>query len=313
MRHIFYIDPLEKLNLRKDSTLMLALTAQAQGLECFLVFEKDLNWSNSVLVVKATRFEGSFDGFYLKDFRATATALLTPQSGDILHMRLDPPFDGRYLRYLWLLDQWERRGVRVINRARGIMQFNEKLLAYQQPGSVPSWVGEDVEGFIAFKQGLAAQGVREIVMKPLDLYSGIGVEKWELTDSSLDARFQTKARELGGPIVVQSFMPEVYRGEIRAIYYAGAHIGSILKKPKSGEFISNIAQGAAFEKIELSASVQAKCVHICQELSQSGVDWVAFDILGETPTEVNITCPGLLVEVSHAHQKNLALEILKRI
>jgi len=43
------------------------------------------------------------------------------------------------------------------------------------------------------------------------------------------------------------------------------------------------------------------------------VDWVAFDILGAVPTEVNITCPGLLVEVSHAHQRNLALDILKLI
>jgi glutathione synthase len=37
-----------------------------------------------------------------------------------------------------------------------------------------------------------------------------------------------------------------------------------------------------------------------------GVDWVAFDILGESITEVNITCPGLLVEVSYAHKRNLA-------
>jgi glutathione synthase len=313
MRHIFYIDPLEKLNLKKDSSLLLALTAQAQGHDCHLVFEKDLNWSTGALAVKASRFQGQLDGFYLKEFSLTQVSMLSPQSGDILHMRLDPPFDGRYLRYLWLLDQWERQGVRVINRPRGIMQFNEKLLAYQQAGSVPSWVGEDFDGFSAFKKMLSAQGVKEIIMKPLDLYSGIGVEKWDLSSPELDQRFKTKAHELGGPIVVQSFMPEVYRGEIRAIYYAGHHIGSILKKPKTGEFLSNIAQGAAFEKIELTLSVKAKCEAICRELSQSGVDWVAFDILGETPTEVNITCPGLLVEVSHAHQKNLALDILNLI
>jgi len=36
------------------------------------------------------------------------------------------------------------------------------------------------------------------------------------------------------------------------------------------------------------------------------VDWVAFDILADSITEVNITCPGLLTEVSYAHKKNLA-------
>lgn len=313
MRHLFYIDPIEKLNTKKDSSLMFALTAQEQGHECLLIFEKDLAWSNSALTIRAAKFEAQFDGFYLKDLKIIEQSPITPTKGDILHMRLDPPFDGRYLRYLWLLDQWERMGVRVINRPRGIMQFNEKLLAYQQAGSVPSWVGEDFLGFKTFKESLIKSGVNEIIMKPLDLYSGIGVEKWELSSNELDARFKQKAQELGGPIVVQSFMPEVYQGEIRALFYAGKHIGSILKKPKSGEFLTNIAQGAAFEPIDLSASVLSKCTHICLELSQLGVDWVAFDILGETPTEVNITCPGLLVEVSHAHQKNLALDILKLI
>jgi len=313
MRHIFYIDPIAKLNTKKDSSLMLALSAQESGHECYLLFEKDLSWSNQSDQLKVFKFSAQFDGFYLKNFSLTQELFTSPKKGDVLHMRLDPPFDGRYLRYLWLLDQWERIGVRVINRPRGIMQFNEKLLAYQQSGSVPSWVGEDFEGFLQFKNHLISKGVEEIILKPLDLYSGIGVEKWNLTSQDLDERFKAKAKELSGPIVVQSFMPEVYKGEIRAIYYAGKHIGSILKKPKAGEFLSNIAQGAAFDAIELSSALNAKCISICKELSLTGVDWVAFDILGETPTEVNITCPGLLVEVSHAHQKNLALEILKLI
>lgn len=312
-RHLIYIDPIEKLNTRKDSSLMFALTAQELGHECLLIFEKDLAWSNTALTIRAKKFEAEFDGYYLRHFKVTEESSIKPGSGDILHMRLDPPFDGRYLRYLWLLDQWERMGVRVINCPRGIMQFNEKLLAYQQAGSVPSWVGEDIVGFKEFKQSLIKLGVQEIIMKPLDLYSGIGVEKWELSSTELDARFSAKARELGGPIVVQSFMPEVYQGEIRALFYAGRHMGSILKKPKSGEFLTNIAQGAAFEATDLSASVLSQCTQICSELSLMGVDWVAFDILGETPTEVNITCPGLLVEVSHAHQKNLAIDILKLI
>ena len=41
-----------------------------------------------------------------------------------------------------------------------------------------------------------------------------------------------------------------------------------------------------------------------------GVDWVAFDILGDSVQEVNITCPGLLVEVSYAFERNLADEII---
>lgn len=313
MKHIFYIDPFEKLNLKKDSTLMLAHTLQESGVECVLLFEKDLAWSNGKSELKGYAFSASWNGFYLKDTTLGAAKAFTPKKGDVLHMRLDPPFDGRYLRYLWLLDQWERLGVRVINSPRGIMQFNEKLLAYQQAGSVPSYVGESVTGFMKFIDELKSRGIADIVLKPLDLYSGIGVEKWSITHVDLLQRFEAKAKELAGPIVAQAFMPEVYGGEIRAVYFKGQHLGSILKKPKAGEFISNIAQGAAFEPIALPLEVQDKCTAICRELSLEGVDWVAFDILGDTPTEVNITCPGLLVEVSHAHQKNLASVLAKLI
>ncbi|MBY0517650.1 MAG: hypothetical protein K2P81_12110 [Bacteriovoracaceae bacterium] len=313
MKHFFYIDPLEKLNTKKDSTLMLALTMQQMGMDCFLIFEKDLSWGNSATKLKTFRFDGEFNGAYLKTFSLKEEILQTPTQSDVIHMRLDPPFDGRYLRYLWILDQWERMGVKVVNRPRGIMQFNEKLLAYQQTGSVSSWVGEDVSSFKSFVELLKKEKVQEIVLKPLDLYSGIGVEKWSIDHADLDKRFKAKALELQGPIVAQAFMPEVLKGEIRALYFKGQHIGSILKKPKAGEFISNIAQGAAFEAIELSSTLQKKCEAICATLTLEGVDWVAFDILGETPTEVNITCPGLLVEVSHAHGKNLASVIAKMI
>ncbi len=313
MTHVFYIDPLEKLNLKKDSSLLLALTMQEAGIPCRVLFEKDLAWGNLPSVMVTHRFEGALNGSYVADFRLAGEEAWAPGKGDTIHMRLDPPFDGRYLRYLWVLDQWERQGVRVLNRPRGIMQFNEKLLAYQQANGVPSWVGEEPVAAGRFLETLRARGVSDVILKPLDLYSGIGVEKHALSDPGLLERFTAKARELGGPIVVQPFLPEVAQGEVRALYYGGEHLGSILKTPKAGEFLSNIAQGATFAAWEMPAALDGQCRAICAELSEHGVEWVAFDILAGVPTEVNITCPGLLVEVGHAHGVNLAHEIIKRL
>ncbi len=101
-------------------------------------------------------------------------------------------------------------------------------------------------------------------------------------------------------------------GEIRALYFKGEELGSILKIPKKGEFLANIAQGADFHAIKLNPDIKKECDRICAELMKDGVDWVAFDIMGEHVSEINITCPGLLVEVSFAHKKNLALEIIKK-
>ena len=91
-----------------------------------------------------------------------------------------------------------------------------------------------------------------------------------------------------------------------SLYFKQKEIGTILKLPKEGEFLSNIAQGATFRVEPLSAIARARCEAIVKELAGFGVDWVAFDILSDSISEVNITCPGLLVEVSYAMKKNLA-------
>ncbi len=63
----------------------------------------------------------------------------------------------------------------------------------------------------------------------------------------------------------------------------------------------------------LSAIARARCEAIVKELASHGVDWVAFDILSDSISEVNITCPGLLVEVSYAMKKNLADVVIDMI
>ena len=35
------VDPIEKLNVKKDSSFMLALAMQRRGIECYVFFEKD--------------------------------------------------------------------------------------------------------------------------------------------------------------------------------------------------------------------------------------------------------------------------------
>ena len=308
MRHIFYIDPLEKLNLKKDSTLVLALTMQLRGTECLLMFEKDLALSNRGTELRAYRFIGTFkeDGAYLQSLTLADQVALKLNPTDTLHLRFDRPFDSRYLRYLCLLDQWEHEGVRIINSPRSIMHFNEKLIAFQRPEAFPSWIGESVDAFEGFVKQLKEKQHQEIVLKPLDLYSGIGVEKWAINDPALLRRFSEKAHELGGPIVAQPFIEAVTQGEVRAIYFAGQHLGSILKIPKAGEFISNIAHGGTFQAYELPDEVHQRCVQMCQQMDTQRVPWVAFDILGGVITEANITCPGLVTEVSYAHHKNVA-------
>lgn len=292
---------------------MLALTLKKRGIETYLFFEKDFaihNQGQQKLMVH--HFEGEFktDGFYMDSFQLTGGKEIELNSQDLIHMRLDPPFDSRYQRILWMLDHLVQQGIEVLNNPRGIMLFNEKLYAYRTKGAVPSFIGSNVKLASQFVSSIVPTP-RHIILKPLDLYSGIGVEKWP--SHGWEERFIEKVNELNGPVIIQPFMEEVAKGEVRSIYFKGQELGSILKTPKDGEFLSNIAQGATFDAYQLSNVSRESCEKIASELAQHGVDWIAFDILGDVIQEVNITCPGLLVEVSYALKKNLADKIIDLI
>lgn len=305
MAHIFFIDPLEKLSIKKDSSLMLAATMKDMGMDVKILFEKDFYVSNnSELTFNLFDFNASLkeDGAYLNSFDITNSKEIAITAKDIIHMRIDPPFDTRYLRYLWMLHFIHDNGIKVINTPDGILKYNEKLHAYSQKSALPSYVGSSSSGFQNFCRSLPVDS--EIILKPLDMYQGIGVEKVSLTNAN--DRFRVKVLENNGPIVAQIFCPEVKEGEVRSLYFKGKELGSILKIPKEGEFLANIAQGASFHAIELEDNLKLECDQICRHLVSEGVDWVAFDILDNHVSEINITCPGLLVEVSYAHKKNFA-------
>lgn len=315
LNHIFLIDPLEKLVIKKDSSLLMAHTAQQQGVDAYVMFLEDLYFDNrgqhslKVYPFQSSLKEGSY---YLDVFSLHAPKKVTLQQGDVLHMRLDPPFDLRYLHSLWLLSALRDQGVEVVNNPRGILEYNEKLVAYTHSDEISSWVGNSEEESLAFLQQLQKSSIDAIIVKPLDLFQGIGVEKFLIKDKSsedLKKIIHKKRDEFSGPIVMQPFIKEVAQGEIRSIFYKGEELGTILKVPQKGEFLANIAQGAKFHQIDLSKQIENNCKKIANRLEQSGVDLIAFDILGGVISEVNITCPGLLVEVSEACGKNLAIPL----
>lgn len=316
MRHIFFIDPLENLNIKKDSTLMMALSFLERGETCYLLFEKDFsikNIGNDRLTVY--EFSGTFknESFYLDTFLLGNSSVVSLEKSDVIHMRIDPPYDSRYQRYLWMLDFLrERVGLEVLNHPLKIMKHNEKLVAIKRREfSHASFVGSSEREFLDFVGELEKMGFDEVILKPLDLYSGIGVEKAAI-DSELVSKFSLKVGEFHGAIVCQPFIKEVYAGEYRSIYFDGDEIGTILKTPNKGEFLANIAQGAAFKATPLDGELKLLCDTVAKELLEDDVRFIAFDLLGGKINEVNITCPGLLVEVSHAYNENLANLILDR-
>ena len=83
--------------------------------------------------------------------------------------------------------------------------------------------------------------------------------------------------------------------------------------PPKDNFLANIAQGASYSEYKLSSPTKEICEKLTKSLIKEGIYFVAFDIIGDFISEVNITCPGLMVEVSEACKKNLAEEMIKEL
>jgi glutathione synthase len=311
LKHILLIDPIEKLNTKKDSSLLLAASLKVRGHQVQLMFAEDLYWQNKGgISLQTYSFEAAIaDNFYLKDFRLGKAGNCNIDEKIVIHMRLDPPFDSRYLRVLWLLGALQSKGAKVINRPEGIARFNEKITALEHHSSLPSFVGSG-RGALDNYLNQIDHPSEFVIIKPLDMFQGYGVVKVPWDRNTILSTFELELKKSGGPLIVQPYAKKVETGETRAVYFKSNHLGSILKTPPKGQFLANIAQGAAYHKVTLTALQHQHCLEICQSLAPYGVDWIAFDLLGDAVSEVNVTCPGLLVEVSSALERNLANDLI---
>ena len=305
-KHLFLIGDIGKLNIKKDSSLLLAHSLKQKGAEVYIVQEKDFfvlpHHSKQLLYAHefySTLFENQF---YMEKFELIAAKQINVDTDWIVHMRCDPPVDQRYTRFLWMLMSLKKHGAKITNDPNAIIQFNEKLVVYDyEIPQVKSFYGEANQGL---KDFLTMSQYEEIIVKPMDSFSGIGVEKISLKELGVDKAFEMIAKRAEA-VIVQPFLEQVYQGEHRTLYLGAKCIGSIVKYPQ-GSYLANIAQGAKFEKAEMSEQVLDYCQKIATDLLKMGIDFIAFDILDDMVTEVNITCPGLVNEVSTAMGENLA-------
>jgi glutathione synthase len=313
MQHIFIIDPLEKLVVKKDSTLLLAhtLSARTSNDEVLVSFEKDWFFESGEgkKEVRCYRFDSELvDGFHLQKFETTKEEMVELNSSVLVHMRKDPPFDRTYLHMCWILQEVRKTGAKVINDPSQLLMINEKLIAYTDPDTIPTLISRDANVGVDYAKKLQAQGHESVIIKPLDLYQGIGVQKVTI-DSELAETLEKAIEDYQGVYVMQPFVKKVEEGEIRSVFFANEHIGSIIKVPPKGSFLANIAQGAKYESIELKPEVMKACLEYSKDLMAKGVPFSAFDILDDKISEINITCPGLLVEVANAHDTNVCEQI----
>ena len=85
------------------------------------------------------------------------------------------------------------------------------------------------------------------------------------------------------------------------------------RKPKQGEFRSNLAVGGHPEATELSDRERQICNALAPALRAEGLFFVGIDVIGGMLSEINVTSPTGIREVERLMQVPLADLVIERL
>ena len=295
-RQLFLIDPIGRLRPEKDSSVALMQAGQRAGEEIWAAQPNDLAAGEGGPRVLAAPITA-------EPWYSAGEACWQPLSHfQRVWMRKDPPVDEAYLYATHLLELAERQGVQVLNRPASLRAWNEKLGALQFPELMaPTLVASDVE---LLRQFAAAHG--EVVLKPLGGRAGQGVIRSSGQAPGLGALLELVTQQQQLPVMIQAFLPQVSEGDKRILLVNGEPLGAVNRKPKAGEFRSNLAVGGQPEATDLSPRERQICEVLRPALIEAGLFFVGIDVIAGHLSEINVTSPTGIREVEQLGKIPLA-------
>lgn len=294
-KHLFVMDPVEKLNLKLDSTLRLGQALLERGHECYMTSPHQLSWlkteTGSKILCNSLKLKNIGEDLpeIGKPIQVESTYF------NALHMRKDPPFDMDYIACTWMLSEAGKHS-KIYNNPESLRGMNEKLGIFEFPEHCDhGLMSSDIDQIISFIEG---QADGDAILKPLDLFGGRGVQRLDTKKDSIDKIRKILAEETQGgaaPRLIQPFNSGIFEGEVRAFTCFGEEISWCLKVPANGEYLANTRMGATLEAYTPSKNELDMILEISQKLQSFGVEFVGYDIIGGVVSEINITSPRLLL------------------
>ncbi|SDK73939.1 glutathione synthase [Methylophilus rhizosphaerae] len=291
MKLLLILDPLDSLITYKDTSLAIMRAAQARGHDLWVCEQHDWQLQHDVVTVDAQTFAFNVDGSWKTSDKTT----VAPTDFDAVLMRKDPPFDNEYLYSTYLLELAQQQGARIINDPAAIRGWNEKLSVARFPQFAPPFIVTSQQAkILAF---LAEHG--DIIVKPLDGMGGSGIFRLRKDDPNIYAILETLTRFQTQTIMVQRYIPEIIKGDKRILVINGEPLPYALARiPKSGETRGNLAAGGKGIAQPLSARDRQIAETVGKVLMQHGLFLVGLDVIGDYLTEVNVTSPTGMVEIT---------------
>jgi glutathione synthase len=300
------MDPIERINIRGDSTFALLLEAQSRSyaLSYYTPDQLALRDGKVSATVRplAVRDIGG-DHFTLGEPRHTDLA-----SFDVVLLRQDPPFDLAYISSTHMLDRIHPRTL-VVNDPTHVRNAPEKIFVTEFPDLMPpTLITRDLDAIKAFR---AEYG--DIVMKPLYGKGGEAVFRLQREDLNFGSLYDLFAATFREPWVVQKFLPAVREGDKRIILVDGDFAGAVNRVPAPDDLRSNMVRGGVPSATDLTDREREICARLGPALRQRGLLFVGIDVIGDFLTEINVTSPTGIRSVKNFGGADIAALIWDKI
>jgi glutathione synthase len=278
------MDPIERINIRGDSTFAMLLEAQARTYSISY-------YTPDRLSLRDGKVTATVRSVVVRDVVGDHVTLGEPKhvdlsTFDVVLLRQDPPFDLAYITSTHILERIQPKTL-VVNDPAHVRNAPEKVFVTDFPDLMPpTLLTRDLDAIKAFR---AEHG--DIVMKPLYGKGGEGVfllTREDLNFGSLYDLFSTLFREQW---VVQKFLPAVKKGDKRIILVDGEFAGAVNRVPAADDLRSNMVRGGTPAVTELTEREREICTRIGPALRERGLLFVGIDVIGDYLTEINVTSP----------------------
>jgi glutathione synthase len=278
------MDPIERINIRGDSTFALLLEAQRRGhaLSYYTPDRMAMLQGRVFATVQPLNVRDELGNhFTLGDGQRTELASL-----DVVLMRQDPPFDLAYITATHLLERIHPRTL-VVNDPAAVRNAPEKMYVTEFPDLMPpTLIARDLAEIRAFR---AEHG--DIVMKPLYGHGGGAVFRLAQDDLNFGSLYDMFATTFREPWVIQKFLPAVKHGDKRIILVEGEFAGAVNRVPAADDLRSNMVRGGSPKETELTPREREICKTLGPSLRQHGLLFVGIDVIDGYLTEINVTSP----------------------
>lgn len=303
MRFVYVMDPMDRVLPDKDTTFAFQRAAQARGHAALHCEPRDLFVRGGDVFARARHLTVSNDPPYAV-FREYEEVRLADV--EAVFIRKDPPFDALYLYATQLLELARGRTV-LVNDPRGLRDANEKLYALNFAQFMPKTVVTSHEEVIlAFVKEVGGVGV----IKPLDLAGGSGVMMVRIGDKNVRSIIQLITDEGRRLAMVQEYLPAVEKGDKRILLLDGQVLGAINRVPRSDDLRSNIHVGGSVEPVDVTANERKMVADLAPRLKQDGLVFVGLDVIGERLTEVNVTSPTGIQQLSRHQNREVSDDVI---